>query len=151
MRINVSGIGDGYDFASNRVQCPQHIESLPPGGRLHQDLHETPEVAEIGAKNEVSRIHEEEVAAARFRFRHAGVELFVDKGFLRLRVGFGGNRRDFTAFHPHLPHKDADLARTAADPRQGLNALRALVGGRCRNSSSRLVVCAAKALTRPST
>ena len=48
-RGNVGVVGDGPEFMGDRVECPQDVEPLPPGGGPQEDARHGPEEPQEGS------------------------------------------------------------------------------------------------------
>ena len=66
---DVGQVLDGEDLLNRGIQSRQHVQALPPTGRLHKQALEAPQQSEKRRINNMRRVHKEDHSLARFGFR----------------------------------------------------------------------------------
>jgi hypothetical protein len=71
-------VGEEVNLPTDRIQRPQHVETLPSRGRAYEHPRKTPQGTQERTVNKVRGIYEKHHSLARLRFRQLGLEVFLE-------------------------------------------------------------------------
>jgi hypothetical protein len=78
LSIDVREVGDGYPLMRDGMECPEHLETLPPAGRFDPTLGAAPEIPKKRPEDTRRHIHKKDGTLTRLCFGSAWLHLFFD-------------------------------------------------------------------------